>query len=689
MTAHPRRLVVKFGGSVLSSGARIAEAARLVMEAEADEKLVVVSAPHGMTDQLASLVDEVPHRIDPADRASLLAFGERISARLFASILESQGVRVRRVEPEDPAWPIWTRGGSLNATIDVEASRQRAQERLAPILRTHVVVVCGFLGREDDAITTLRRGGSDTTALALASFLDASDVVLVKDVPGVLSADPDLVPDARPIPELAAAHLAELGRSGARVVAPEGLRFLNGDHRVRVIGFGASLLESAGTRVHAGPLPAVPLGGTSLPEGPGTGSVTVVFDEWGHAFRAVREALIGVPWLSVSATPNSMSIFLPEAEVMPLLRALHASDVFKAVTSRVGLEVLTAPKEAVPAPSASDSIRRRSLASSSRTGASTSSWRRRPTRRRTPRGRRDADARRPAPPDAVRTPFGGAHARGSPAPGDRRHPRHARLRQLRSTHPLERSPRARGVPGDVAGLPAPLRPQGEPEPRDRADPAVRGGRGGLLIPRRDPDRPGGRGRRLGLSLHRGVSVRLGPLLRPAVGGPDQPGRPGDAAPAPRPREAGGALLPGEPRTHLERPGGPQVRRPDREVRGAPGLGPPRPRRGTPRRGPTLRPAHDARLQRPRPGPLRAGRPLPRPGDPLGPALERDRPRVRGCGGWVRRTVTARGRRRSTSAAWRSDSPRGSEVGSARGLRARSRGCATSRAATSWPTAPCS
>jgi aspartate kinase len=345
MDGATRRLVVKFGGSVLSSGARIAEAARLVAEAPVDERLVVVSAPQGMTDQLVGLVDGVPDAVDPAHRAALLAYGERISARLIASVLESRGVPVRLVEPEDPAWPVWTHGGCIDATIDPELSRERARALLAPLLRTHVVVVGGFLGREGDRVTTLRRGGSDTTALALASFLDASDVVLVKDVPGVLSADPNLVPGARSIPELAAGQLAELARAGARVVSPESLGFLDRDHRVRVIGFGAPLLEAEGTRLTPGPIaPSTTLAEAPVPEGPGTGAVTVVFDEWGHAFRALRESLVGVRWLSVAATPSSLTVFVPEPEVMPLMRALHASEVFKAVTSRVGLAIRTVPR---------------------------------------------------------------------------------------------------------------------------------------------------------------------------------------------------------------------------------------------------------------------------------------------------------------------------------------------------------
>ena len=215
MSAAPRRLVVKFGGSVLPSGAAVAEAARLFMEAPVEERLAVVSAPEGMTDRLVRFVDEVPHPIDPSDEAKLVAYGERISARLFTAILRSRGVSVRLLEPEDPDWPILTRGGSVGAEIDPAPSRERAVAVLRPLLRTQAVVICGFLGRQGGQVTTLRRGGSDTSALALGAFLEATDVVLVKDVPGVLSADPKVIPEARPIAELSAGDLAELVRSGS------------------------------------------------------------------------------------------------------------------------------------------------------------------------------------------------------------------------------------------------------------------------------------------------------------------------------------------------------------------------------------------------------------------------------------------------------------------------------------------
>ncbi|HEV2520598.1 MAG TPA: hypothetical protein VGX00_08325 [Thermoplasmata archaeon] len=337
MSSPTRRLVVKFGGSVLTSGAAVAEAARLLIDAPAAERLAVVSAPEGMTDRLVRFVDEVPGAIDPSDAANLFAYGERISARLFTAILRREGVPVRLLEPEDPDWPVLTRGGSVGAEIDPGPSRERAIATLGPLLREQVVVICGFLGREGGRVTTLRRGGSDTSALALGAFLGATDVVLVKDVPGVLSADPRVVPEARPIAELEAGDLAELVRSGAAIVAPEALEYLNAGPRVKVIPLGPPLLDSAGTWVRPGPLDR----GSSRLAVPGEamGSVTVVLASDGQGLRAVSEAIAGRRWLGLSSTPNTVTVYLPSPDVVPLVRALHATHAFTAVTSRSGLSI--------------------------------------------------------------------------------------------------------------------------------------------------------------------------------------------------------------------------------------------------------------------------------------------------------------------------------------------------------------
>ncbi|HEV2230687.1 MAG TPA: hypothetical protein VGV64_02935 [Thermoplasmata archaeon] len=333
MSVLRRRLVVKFGGSVLESGARIAEAARLVAEAPAAEKLVVVSAPLGMTDRLVTLVGGIPHPVDPSDRASVVAFGERIGARLFAAALKGRGIVTRLIEPEDPAWPIWTTGGSVDAEIDPRRSKASVSAGLAPLLRRSTVVLCGFLGREGDRVTTLRRGGSDTTAIALARFLGATDIVLVKDVPGVLTADPRLVPAARPLKEVTTSQLEELVRAGAKIVAPEALRLYDGRARLKVIPLGPPLLDSAGTWVRPdregadAPSPAKRSGERS-------GTVTVVLSKAPDGLGVLWRAIAGRPWIDLRASPTALTVRVPEADVLPLLRELHDSGRFLAVTSR-------------------------------------------------------------------------------------------------------------------------------------------------------------------------------------------------------------------------------------------------------------------------------------------------------------------------------------------------------------------
>ncbi len=254
-------LVVKFGGSGLATAERIVEAARAVRDHPARGKLVVVSAPGTTTDRLWETLRRSGDSLDPADMASVLSLGERLSARLLAAVLRSLGVAVVEVEPEDARWPIVTRGGSLGARLDFDASRARAIAGLRPLLdEGATVVVCGFLGTEDGHVTTMSRGGSDTTAVALGRALDAREVLLVKDVPGVFSDDPRQVPGARRLPEVTVEFLRGVARRGGRIVALEALDHLGPGPVVRIVPRGPSLLGHAGTTVVA-PAPADPKGG--------------------------------------------------------------------------------------------------------------------------------------------------------------------------------------------------------------------------------------------------------------------------------------------------------------------------------------------------------------------------------------------------------------------------------------------
>ncbi len=122
---------------------------------------------------------------------------------------------------------------------------------IEPILSAGTVpVVCGFLGRDRNGkVTTIGRGGSDTTALLLANCLEAEEIVLVKETHGVLSADPKVVPDARFLDMLDIHEAFDLMQGGAKIVKPEALRYKLPRQRLRVVSFSGQDLTKGGTEI--------------------------------------------------------------------------------------------------------------------------------------------------------------------------------------------------------------------------------------------------------------------------------------------------------------------------------------------------------------------------------------------------------------------------------------------------------
>jgi aspartokinase/homoserine dehydrogenase 1 len=160
--------------------------------------------------------------LSPATLDSLLARGEEIAARIFAAGLAAAGRPAVRVSPLDL---IATDGRFGSASPLLSETDRKVRRTLAPLLRKRVVpVVAGFLGAAPDGrVATLGRGGSDLTAALLARALSARAVYLWKDVPGILTADPRVVPDARVIPQLNTGEAAELAYYGAKVLHPRAL----------------------------------------------------------------------------------------------------------------------------------------------------------------------------------------------------------------------------------------------------------------------------------------------------------------------------------------------------------------------------------------------------------------------------------------------------------------------------------
>ena len=195
--------------------------------------------------------------LTPRTTDYLVSRGERLSARLVAAALEAGGTRARFVDAMDL---VHTDAHFGQAAPDYARTDRAVQRILSPLLGRGVVpVVPGFIGATPEGeVATLGRGGSDLTATLLARGLGAARVSLWKDVPGLLTADPRVVPDARVIPELHAREAAELAYYGAKVLHPRALIPVTG-RRIPVFVRPFADPDSGGTevseRVGAGEVP--------------------------------------------------------------------------------------------------------------------------------------------------------------------------------------------------------------------------------------------------------------------------------------------------------------------------------------------------------------------------------------------------------------------------------------------------
>jgi aspartate kinase len=239
------RVVAKFGGTSLGSGDRIERAADTVAKAveEGHEVAIVASAMGSTTDDL---LDDITFEADDADRAEIVSMGERTSVRMLKAALASRGVAASFVEPGSEAWPIIT---DEFGEVDAEETMKRAQALAADL--DHVVpVITGFLAQTlDGKVTTLGRGGSDTTAVMLGKFMGADEVVIVTDVEGVMTGDPRVVEGARNVGHITVDELRNLSFRGAEVVAPSALSYKDEDLSVRVVHYQHGDLLTGGTKI--------------------------------------------------------------------------------------------------------------------------------------------------------------------------------------------------------------------------------------------------------------------------------------------------------------------------------------------------------------------------------------------------------------------------------------------------------
>jgi len=327
------RVVAKFGGTSLGSGDRIDRAADSIAKAveEGHEIAVVASAMGSTTDEL---LDEISFETEPADRAEIVSMGERTSVRMLKAALAARGVEAMFLEPGSDLWPVLT---DAAGEVDVEETQERAAE-IASRMDGVVPVITGFLAESHDgSVTTLGRGGSDTTAVMLGKYMDADEVVIVTDVEGVMTGDPRVVEGARNVGEITVDELRNLSFRGAEVVAPSALAYKGGNMGVRVVHYQHGDLLTGGTRIEGEfsslvdmrdqPLACMTVAGRAIRNSPG------VLQE---LTTALGEADVNVD--AVASGMDSITFYVDESLAEDAEAVLHREVVDQEPLSSVTVE---------------------------------------------------------------------------------------------------------------------------------------------------------------------------------------------------------------------------------------------------------------------------------------------------------------------------------------------------------------
>ena len=222
---------MKFGGTSVADAQRIKRAARRIVDKrEAGYRVVaVLSARGSTTDELIAMAEEVSPTPAPREMDMLLSSGERISCALCAMAINDLGHRAISLTGSQ-AGIVTDESHTKALILDVRADRIRAA-----LEEDHIVLVAGFQGVSKDArnVTTLGRGGSDTSAVAVAAALAAEVCEIYTDVSGVYSADPRIVPEARKLDTVSFEEMLEMSASGAGVLQLRSVEYAR-NHGVRI-----------------------------------------------------------------------------------------------------------------------------------------------------------------------------------------------------------------------------------------------------------------------------------------------------------------------------------------------------------------------------------------------------------------------------------------------------------------------
>ncbi|WP_040788029.1 aspartate kinase [Nocardia paucivorans] len=315
-------VVQKYGGSSVATAERIRRVAERIVETkkQGHDVVVVCSAMGDTTDELLDLAEQVAPAPPAREMDMLLTSGERISNALVAMAIHSLGAEARSFTGSQ-AGVITTSAHGKAKIIDVTPSRVREA-----LNEGTIVLVAGFQGVSQDSkdVTTLGRGGSDTTAVALAAALNADVCEIYTDVDGVFTADPRIVSDAQRLEQISYEEMLEMAACGSKVLM---LRCVEYARRYNVpVHVRSSYTDKRGTYVY-GSMEDIPLEQailTGVAHDRSEAKVTVVGlpDEPGYAarvFRAVADAEINIDMVlqnisKVETGKTDITFTLPKAE---------------------------------------------------------------------------------------------------------------------------------------------------------------------------------------------------------------------------------------------------------------------------------------------------------------------------------------------------------------------------------------
>ena len=237
-------IVQKFGGTSVGSTERIAHVAKIIEAASKTSKvIVVVSAMSGETDRLIELSKSFSSSPNKREFDALISTGEKVSASLLAMALESEGISAKSYSASQVSLKT-TSQFSKAKILDID--KQRMQKILE---EDNVPIITGFQGiTEGGDVTTLGRGGSDTTAVAIAAAVDAKRCDIYTDVDGIYTTDPNLVPSAKKLEQISMEGMLELSGQGAKVIQIRAVEFAN-KYRVPVRVL-SSFSEGTGTMIN-------------------------------------------------------------------------------------------------------------------------------------------------------------------------------------------------------------------------------------------------------------------------------------------------------------------------------------------------------------------------------------------------------------------------------------------------------